>query len=188
MPRPTRARTSLPGHQKAAKIDQVAEDVDMDAQGEEREEEDAEPARPPNKQKKTDKLIARREALLAKITGGATPYSKSHERRTKRAARPSEHLNTTLAEVEAVLPELPVEAADEGMDGKGPKAAVEKGAPKLTQKKRQKVLAEEAARLSAVMANPAFVTSPWETLRLHTQNTLKTAVHHKAKPTKASRK
>ena len=33
---------------------------------------------------------------------------------------------------------------------------------------------DEAARLPAIMANASFAAKPWETIRLHTLNTLET--------------
>ncbi|ORY91519.1 ribosome biogenesis protein SLX9-domain-containing protein [Leucosporidium creatinivorum] len=141
-----------------------------------------EPLAPPKKQSKSDKQYAKREALLAKITAGANPYSKSHTRRMKRAARPSENLVTGLGEVEDVLQQVTAQAEEERaqeeeeMDQGQAKGSWKelggKGQPKLTVKKRNKVLTEESARLPAVLANPAFASNPFATIRTHTLNNL----------------
>ncbi|KAM0745741.1 hypothetical protein T439DRAFT_329764 [Meredithblackwellia eburnea MCA 4105] len=197
MPRPTRGRTSLPGHTKAVKIatqkSKLDDDEDMmdfpapeagpsalSTLEAEAEQEEPAPTRPQTKMKKSDKLYAKREALLAKITAGQNPYSKSHQRRMKRAARPSENLNTTLNEVKDMLPEVePVQEVSELGTVAQKKEKGAPGGPRLTSKKRQKVLSEEATRLPAVMGNKAFLANPFETIRLHTLNTLQTATHTK---------
>lgn len=46
---------------------------------------------------------------------------------------------------------------------------------------------DEAARLPAVMSNPAFKSDPFATIRLHTLNTLATVKHDKAKPAKKTK-
>lgn len=95
----------------------------------------------------------------AELNASTTPYSKSHNRRLRRAARPQDNLVTTLQEVEAVLPsiepafDMPDEDEfvyeAEGGEGEeeataapgGPKAKTGgKGKEKLTAKKRQRVL------------------------------------------------
>lgn len=123
----------------------------------EEETEEETSVRPPTKQKKSDKLYARREALLAstflpctsqaradrlvrvEITEGTNPYSKSHNRRLKKAARPSEHLVTSLGEVENVLEEVRVAAQGREEEEE---VVLEggKGKEKMTAKKRQRVL------------------------------------------------
>jgi hypothetical protein len=77
------------------------------------------------------------------ITAGASPYSKSHNRRAKRAARPSENLVTNLTEVEDVLEQLRVQAEEEEEEQVQAAEKVVlggKGQEKLTAKKRQRVL------------------------------------------------
>lgn len=127
-----------------------------------------EPVRAPSKQKKADKLYERREALLAskyfppsfpipchldlitlsriEITAGVSPYSKSHNRRIKKLARPSENLVTNLSAVDDVLQEM---KAQEEVDEDDSITAIGrevvslpggKGKEKLTAKKRQRVL------------------------------------------------
>jgi hypothetical protein len=105
-----------------------------------------------------------RETLLThsshvELNASTAPYSKSHNRRLRRAARPQNNLVTTLQEVEAVLPsiepafdmsdeadafEVEAEEAEEyeeaetAASGKGKTGG--KGKEKLTAKKRQRVL------------------------------------------------
>ncbi|GAA5963804.1 hypothetical protein JCM21900_000048 [Sporobolomyces salmonicolor] len=203
MPRPTRTRTSLPGHSRAAKLESTKTISTPDAlddsymmdpvemapiQAPKTIEVDQAPAPPlppqgdkplAPKQTKAEKAHAKRQALLDKITAGSTPYSKSHGRRLKRAARPSNNLVTTLAEFEEVLPQIEPESEEEedGMEEEGvPKkqGTGGKGKEKLTAKKRQRVLTTEAARLPAILANSHFASSPFATIRQHTLNTMAT--------------
>lgn len=105
---------------------------------------------------------------------------------------------TSLSEVEDVLEQVTAQAEEEEQEQEEEvfKATTGgKGKEKLTAKKRQRVLfvsdllsqaardgrltlcvlgrTSEAARLPAVMANPAFTANPFETIRLHTLNNLK---------------
>ncbi|POY73666.1 hypothetical protein BMF94_3201 [Rhodotorula taiwanensis] len=225
MPRPTRARTSLPGHSRAAKLKpdsagvtapdglddsymmapeemapiaavkaaaalsepalQAAQESAFDA------EEDETLREPKTKQTKAEKAYNKRKLLLDKLNASTTPYSKSHNRRLRRAARPQDNLVTTLQEVEAVLPsiepafDMPDEDEfvyeAEGGEGEeeataapgGPKAKTGgKGKEKLTAKKRQRVLTAESTRLPAIIKNESFAASPFATIRQHTLNTL----------------
>lgn len=98
---------------------------------------------------------------IPELNASTTPYSKSHNRRIRRAARPQNNLVTTLQEVEADLPSIEPafdmpEEDDEGDESFGGSAAEEaeedapaagkkgttggKGKEKLTAKKRQRVL------------------------------------------------
>ncbi|GAA6016046.1 hypothetical protein JCM10207_004424 [Rhodosporidiobolus poonsookiae] len=216
MPRPTRTRTSLPSHTKAPRlssskptstpddlddsymmqpeemqpISAVVEAAAADAQPAQTdavEEGDKEPRPPKEKQTKAEKAYSKRKALLEKLSARTTPYSKSHARRLRRAAKPENNLVASLSEVEAVLPEVerlqPEQGSDEdeGMDeddeedqmqGKGKTGG--KGKEKLTAKKRQRVLTAESARLPAIIKNESFASSPFATIRQHTLNTLVT--------------
>ena len=96
--------------------------------------------------------------LYAELNASTAPYSKSHNRRLRRAARPQNNLVTTLQEVEAVLPSIEpafdmsdeadafeVEAEEEEYEEAGTAASGKgktggKGKEKLTAKKRQRVL------------------------------------------------
>lgn len=153
--------------------------ADDDEEDEAEESTTTEPtlSRPPTKQKKSDKLYARREALLAspsrsfpssslslplfcpltlpsllaEITAGSNPYSKSHVRRQKRAERPTENLITGLEDVRAALVGEGQLGEGEGeregeKEQAGSKEATEnigekgKGKEKLTSRKRARVL------------------------------------------------
>ncbi|KAI5480397.1 hypothetical protein MNV49_000972 [Pseudohyphozyma bogoriensis] len=209
MPRAVKSRTSLPGHSKAARkqVQPVDEDSFMPAAGgadtemtgvdepqvEEPEEKVEEPAavRPP-KQKKADKAYAKREALIAKITAGQNPYSKSHNRRLKRAAKPENNLVASLNEVKEVLHQVEsdedeAEESDRAEEVVKAKEGGGKGKEKLTAKKRQRVLSAEATRMPAILSNPAFASDPFATIRLHTMNTLQTATHAKPKAKKGKK-
>jgi hypothetical protein len=92
----------------------------------------------------------------SEINKRSTPYSKSHSRRVKRAARPSANLVTSLSDFQDVLPELEPDFEEPTSDGTydgmeddtevvegqvGGKAGNGgKGKEKLTAKKRQRVL------------------------------------------------
>ncbi|GAA5986431.1 hypothetical protein JCM10908_003752 [Rhodotorula pacifica] len=219
MPRPTRTRTSLPGHSRAAKLKPDAvvtapdglDDSYMMAPEEmapiaavkaaaaasgpisapdrpEHSEEAEEGPERKNKQTKAGKAYNKRKQLLDKLNSSTTPYSKSHNRRLRRAARPQNNLVTTLQEVEAVLPsvepafdmsdegeadafELEEEEEEEVPAGKKGKTGG-KGKEKLTAKKRQRVLTAESTRLPAIIKNESFAASPFATIRQHTLNTL----------------
>jgi len=91
---------------------------------------------------------------FAEITAGATPYSKSHNRRLKRAAKPENNLVTSLSSVTKELEEMAPQSdsdSDEEREtddepktvpGKIGKGVGEggKGQEKLTAKKRSRVL------------------------------------------------
>ncbi|KAL1707063.1 ribosome biogenesis protein SLX9-domain-containing protein [Schizophyllum commune] len=62
-----------------------------------------EPA-PTNLVKKKEKLQAKKEAFLQRLSSSHSPYSKSHERRLKRKAR--EQLASGLGEIQAVVDAL----------------------------------------------------------------------------------
>ncbi|KAL7338907.1 ribosome biogenesis protein SLX9-domain-containing protein, partial [Rhodotorula toruloides] len=205
MPRPTRARTSLPSHSRSAKLKAAAAPDGLDdsymmapeemapiaavkaaaaeaaetealadvAEPEQTDPVSEAPAKP--KQTKAEKAYARRKELLDSDT---TPYSKSHARRLRRAAKPQNNLVASLTEVEAVLPSIEPEeqdgAEDDMYDEEAPAKSKTggKGKEKLTAKKRQRVLTAESARLPAIIKNESFASSPFATIRQHTLNTL----------------
>lgn len=82
----------------------------------------------------------------AEVNASTTPYSKSHARRLRRAAKPQNNLVASLTEVEAVLPSIEPEeqdgAEDDMYDEEAPAKSKTggKGKEKLTAKKRQRVL------------------------------------------------
>ncbi|GAA5897168.1 hypothetical protein JCM6882_001808 [Rhodosporidiobolus microsporus] len=164
---------------------QVQEAEEAEAAQEDEEEERA-PRAPKERQTKAEKAYNKRKALLEKLSASTNPYSKSHARRVRRAAKPENNLVASLEEVEAVLPvveALPTlgdEDEDDGMKdddadgGKGKKGNGGKGKEKLTAKKRQRVLTAESVRLPAIIKNESFAASPFATIRQHTLNTLVT--------------
>ncbi|GAA5892747.1 Slx9p [Sporobolomyces salmoneus] len=217
MPRVSRTRTSLPGHSKSAKqistpdaLDDsymmdpaemapiqaprsiepssstasatvTAAEVPLDEVAK-KHSSDSKP-----RLTKSEKAQLKRQNLLDQINQRATPYSKSHSRRLKRAARPESNLVTSLSDVQDVLPSLepdfeePGQSEEEGegdemqddQEPQGKKAGNGgKGKEKLTAKKRQRVLTNESTRLPAILANSSFSKSPFATIRMHTLNTM----------------
>ncbi|BGP31264.1 hypothetical protein JCM10296v2_003028 [Rhodotorula toruloides] len=208
MPRPARARTSLPSHSRSAKLKAAAAPDGLDdsymmapeemapiaavkataAEAAETETlaDVAEPERTEAvlealakpKQTKAEKAYARRKELLDKVNASTTPYSKSHARRQRRAAKPQNNLVASLTEVEAMLPSIePGEQDGDEEDMYDEEAPAKpktggKGKEKLTAKKRQRVLTAESARLPAIIKNESFSSPPFATIRQHTLNTL----------------
>ncbi|KAK4057939.1 hypothetical protein OIO90_001158 [Microbotryomycetes sp. JL221] len=223
MPRATKARTSLPGHAKAARLQQASpehDDVAMDLNMAEEPQHDSDTAIPSNESRstaspphpttltrtkpltKSDKQWAKHQALLQKINASQLPYSKSHARRLKRAAMTKNNLCTTLSDVKR---ELDLVQDDDNLFDNGNDSTRHdsnddadgqshddddahmdsqvtsnqtkpttggKGQPKLTAKKRNKVLTSESARLPAVLANSSFSANPFATIREHARNTM----------------
>ncbi|GAA6004912.1 hypothetical protein JCM11491_002276 [Sporobolomyces phaffii] len=149
---------------------------------------------------KAEKAQAKRQNLLDQINSRSNPYSKSHSRRLKRAARPEANLVTSLSDVHDVLPEIEPafdepEASDE--DGRPdemhddrvhPVSHAGKGKEKMTAKKRQRVLTNESTRLPAILANSSFSKSPFATIRMHTLNTFAAEKAQQGGATAAKRK
>ncbi|GAA6062216.1 hypothetical protein JCM10212_006451 [Sporobolomyces blumeae] len=143
MPRPTRQRSSLPGHSRAAQLPPAKTISTPDALDDSYMMDPAEmaPIQAPNlvevepatqpqepivetrtdqggsatgpRRTKAEKAQARRQNLLDQINSRSTPYSKSHARRLKRSARPSANLVTSLSDVHDVLPSIEPESAFE---------------------------------------------------------------------------
>ncbi|GAA5870086.1 hypothetical protein JCM8547_001458 [Rhodosporidiobolus lusitaniae] len=215
MPRAAKARTSLPSHSRAPKAapapsqaittaDGLEDQFEMDMADVEplpapepvvqqqavEQQEEKQPRLPKEKQTKAEKAYNKRKALLDKLSASASPYSKSHARRIRRAAKPENNLVASLNEFKAMLPEVePLrpaepESGDAGMDDeeeeleeKQEKRKDGKGVEKLTAKKRQRVLTAESARLPAIIKNASFSALPFATIRQHTLNTLVTKVN-----------
>ncbi|GAA5983858.1 hypothetical protein JCM5350_007577 [Sporobolomyces pararoseus] len=154
---------------------------------------------------KAEKAQIKRQNLLDQINKRSTPYSKSHSRRLKRAARPSSNLVTSLSDFQDVLPEIEPDFEeptndddqDDGMEDDHDESAAQgaksskngKGREKLTAKKRQRVLTNESTRLPAILANSSFSKSPFATIRMHTLNTMAAQkAQEKAAATSGSKK
>ncbi|GAA5962566.1 hypothetical protein JCM3765_003732 [Sporobolomyces pararoseus] len=147
-----------------------------------------ESAAPTPRLTKAEKAQIKRQNLLDQINKRSTPYSKSHSRRLKRAARPSANLVTSLSDFQDVLPEIEPDFEepanddeDDGMEDDHDESSAQhggkgldngKGREKLTAKKRQRVLTNESTRLPAILANSSFSKSPFATIRMHTLNTM----------------
>ncbi|KAI0034285.1 ribosome biogenesis protein SLX9-domain-containing protein, partial [Vararia minispora EC-137] len=145
--------------------------------------------------KKKEKRQLKHELFLERLEINRAPYSKSHARRLKRKERDQlasgslTDLAAALAKVDApatgpsVLASSsekkdtlsgaePVQKAQPGQIGAG------KSAP-LKVSKRKQALRVEQFRMPQILANPAFASSPFETIRTHAKNTL---VQHKPPP------
>lgn len=98
-------------------------------------------------------LIRAETHWITEINARSNPYSKSHSRRLKRAARPEANLVTSLNDFQDVLPEIEPEFDDShsAQDEDEEAAMIDddehakpgtggKGKEKLTAKKRQRVL------------------------------------------------
>ncbi|KAL1693060.1 ribosome biogenesis protein SLX9-domain-containing protein [Schizophyllum commune] len=81
-----------------------------------------EPA-PANLVKKKEKLQAKKEAFLQRLSSSHSPYSKSHERRLKRKAR--EQLASGMGEIQAVVDALEGDQPEVQTIGEGRHADVD---------------------------------------------------------------
>ncbi|KAG6845750.1 hypothetical protein H0H87_003804 [Tephrocybe sp. NHM501043] len=141
------------------------------------------PATRPNLKKK-EKLQAKHDAFLQRLETYNSPYSKSHARRLKRKAK--EQIASGLGDmhfaIEALDQEIPTLAEQPqtkteatavhrnqhlkpGMIGEGRNTT-------LSKSQRKRALQVEQVRHPLILANPAFVSNPFETIRTHAQNTL----------------
>ncbi|TFK41047.1 ribosome biogenesis protein SLX9-domain-containing protein [Crucibulum laeve] len=136
---------------------------------------------------KKQKQQLKREALLQKLEGSKSPYSKSHNRRLKRKA--NEQIAGGLDDIQAVITALddtaPSQPSDEhaqsdSMTTEGEKAKANpkigkigegKGVP-LSKRQRKRALQLERVRHPLILTNSHFSSNPFETIRLHAQNTL----------------
>ncbi|KAF8666627.1 Ribosome biogenesis protein SLX9 [Rhizoctonia solani] len=132
---------------------------------------------------KKEKKQAKHERLIQRLAAGASPYSKSHNRRVKRKQKTA--LSTDLQSVQDALntiaeniltpasetntnnagnsPVRPKQAHD--MIGKG------KGAT-LTKQQRKRALELERLRQPAIITNSDYRQNPFDAIRRHAQNSL----------------
>merc|ERR1712093_358922 len=148
------------------------------------------------KKSKHDALMQR----LIESSRPVSPYSKSHNRREKRKSKQSMGLDSMTAALDEAVPveTMSTESARNTQvataSGQGPvppssskasasgaatsaaavpgKIGSESRQKSLSSKQRQKMLAHERTRLPAVLAHKSFAASPFETIRLHAQNTV----------------
>jgi len=146
---------------------------------------------------KKEKQELKHQAFVERLESKGSPYSKSHARRLKRKAK--ESLITDLTDVGAVISAMNAElqtdpsAADPqqpGESGEKPrpkeipmgKIGEGKGVP-LSKAQRKRALQIERIRQPLIRNNTTFSANPFETIRLHAQNTL---IMHQKPPTGAS--
>ncbi|EDR15640.1 uncharacterized protein LACBIDRAFT_300761 [Laccaria bicolor S238N-H82] len=133
---------------------------------------------------KKDKQNLRREAFLQKFGQANSPYSKSHNRRLKRKAK--EQIAGGLSQMQTAIAALekdddPTKQPTEvDQSAGGPKAKRNtkrsmigegKGST-LSKSQRKRALELERLRHPLILQNPEFSSSPFETIRIHAQNTL----------------
>ncbi|KZT57969.1 hypothetical protein CALCODRAFT_261665 [Calocera cornea HHB12733] len=128
---------------------------------------------------KKERLAARHETLISKLSSlsnnaSHAPYamSKSALRRYKKKAKeaiPLSGLEAALAEVgEEVEQEQERRAEQKAREGK-----IGESRPKgLSEKQRKKALEAEAKHVGAVLKDPAFRANPFAAIRQHAANTL----------------
>ncbi|CAD6587008.1 MAG: hypothetical protein CYPHOPRED_003759 [Cyphobasidiales sp. Tagirdzhanova-0007] len=150
---------------------------------------------------KKEKKKSKREALMQRLAERArpeSPYSRSHNRRVKRREKQSLGLGSIEAALEeAVTPRsavwepvsintIPDATVSKSKDSpilrqsqtKSKKLALpgkigaDTTRKQLSSKQRQNMLKHEQNRLPAILAHKSFATSPFETIRLHAQNTV----------------
>ncbi|KAH7883693.1 ribosome biogenesis protein SLX9-domain-containing protein [Phlebopus sp. FC_14] len=131
---------------------------------------------------KKEKSQLKREAFLDRLKSSTTPYSKTQRLRFNRHRR--EQVGGGLGEIEAAISTLDgtgsspeptkVKSVDQqpasvqkrpGMIGKS------KSDP-LTKSQRKRTLEMERLRHPLILSNPHFATNPFQTIRVHAQNTL----------------
>ncbi|PFH54579.1 hypothetical protein AMATHDRAFT_134711, partial [Amanita thiersii Skay4041] len=137
---------------------------------------------------KKEKQQIKRETFLQKLTSGLLPYSKSHTRRLKRRAK--EQIGSGLDDMNAAIAELEESSSKEisgtnilpssnekpqniksSTSSKTGKIGEGKGTP-LTNAQRKHALKLEQSRHPLILSNPSFSANPFETIRIHAQNTL----------------
>ncbi|KAL1665520.1 ribosome biogenesis protein SLX9-domain-containing protein [Schizophyllum commune] len=152
--------------------------------------------------KKKEKLQAKKEAFLQRLSSSHSPYSKSHERRLKRKAR--EQLASGMGEIQAVVDALEGEhvdpetigdsernartadtgandptamvttTSDESKSKRKAKAGIigEGRKEPLSKAQRKRALQAEKMRHPLILSNPSFAANPFKTIRTHAENTL----------------
>jgi len=138
--------------------------------------------------KKKEKQQLKHQAFVEKLESRSSPYSKSHARRLKRKAKESlvTDLNDVGAALSALSADLQVEPSgagpqqqQSGEPGERPrpkptpagKIGEGKGMP-LSKAQRKRALQVERIRQPLIRTNTTFASNPFETIRMHAQNTL----------------
>ncbi|KDQ19943.1 hypothetical protein BOTBODRAFT_169983 [Botryobasidium botryosum FD-172 SS1] len=132
---------------------------------------------------KKEKLQLKHQTFMERLETRSSPYSKSHARRLKRKAK--EALVTDFKDIGAVLSAMtedthtdPAPTADSNVQGEKPRPKQVSGkigegkGVTLTAAQRKKALHIERIRQPLIRTNATFSSNPFETIRLHAQNTL----------------
>ncbi|KAG6879722.1 hypothetical protein C0992_012325 [Termitomyces sp. T32_za158] len=134
--------------------------------------------------KKKEKMQAKHDALMQGLEKSSSLHSKSHARRLKRKAKEQiayglDDMRTAIAALDQDIPTLieqpemktlhvdpqPKKRLKFGLIGEGKKAT-------LSNSQRKHALQLERVRHPLILANPDFASSPFQTIRIHAQNTL----------------
>jgi len=134
---------------------------------------------------------------MDRLQASQSPYSRSHNRRLKRKEK--QQLGSGMSDLNAALGALDDPAEEVHRPGittarrrgttdakprvKPGQIGEGKGDP-LTKAQRKKALLTERLRISLVQSTPEFSKNPFETIRLHAQNTL--VPHEPPKTTSSS--
>ncbi|KAI1793882.1 ribosome biogenesis protein SLX9-domain-containing protein [Ganoderma leucocontextum] len=139
--------------------------------------------------KKKEKQALKHQLFIERLEQTRFPYSKSHERRLKRKAR--EQVAGGMSEIKAAISALEDDmpeaiqnavAADEAA-GADAASRPQKARPKpgqigegkgvpLSKNQRKRTLQVERMRIPMILATPEFAANPFQTIRMHAQNSL----------------
>ncbi|KAH9922990.1 ribosome biogenesis protein SLX9-domain-containing protein [Amylocystis lapponica] len=140
--------------------------------------------------KKKEKQALKHELFLKRLESSRSPYSKSHERRLKRKAKEQVaggmgDVKAALSALEDDIPQAVLDSTHEDVTGdvvseerpkvkprpKPGKIGEGKGAP-LSKAQRKRMLEAERMRIPMILSTPEFAANPFQTIRIHAQNTL----------------
>ncbi|KAL4064931.1 ribosome biogenesis protein SLX9-domain-containing protein [Scleroderma yunnanense] len=137
-------------------------------------------AKPPPSVSKKEKQQRKHEALVDRVKSTQSPYSSAQRRRFNRKMR--EQVGSGMAEMGDAISsleekEVSSESAKRPNDGqaniqmKTRQIGEGRGNP-LTRSQRRRALEVERLRHPLILSDPRFSNSPFETIRIHAQNTL----------------
>ncbi|KAF8516205.1 ribosome biogenesis protein SLX9-domain-containing protein [Hysterangium stoloniferum] len=125
---------------------------------------------------KKEKQQMRHDALMQRLGGSSSPYSKSTMRRIKR--KDKETLSTDLTAVGEAIAAVEAQGAPQNEIHKGREARPKPGQigegkhTSLTTNQRKGTFKAEKLRHRLIMQDPNFSSNPFQTIRTHAQNTL----------------
>ncbi|KAI6133156.1 ribosome biogenesis protein SLX9-domain-containing protein [Pisolithus croceorrhizus] len=132
---------------------------------------------------KKEKQRSKHEAFIDELASTVSPYSKTQRRRFNKKMR--EQVGGGMADMDLALSALQEENPSlepaKGSDSVTPSSTVKqtvtgqigkgKGVP-LTKAQRKRTLQVENLRHPLILSDPQFASNPFETIRIHAQNTL----------------